>query len=614
MRIPDATPLDPTQRQRLATAFESLSREQLFWLSGFLAGQLSAAPAHETAAAAAVAAPPAARPRQLTVLYGTESGNSEGLAMEAKRRAEQQGLKPTLWNMADIEPNKLAGTEDLLVIVSTWGEGDPPSPIEDFHGKFMSDTAPRLEGTRFSVLALGDTSYEHFCKIGKDYDKRLAELGAERIHPRTDCDVDFEEPFVKWIDGALAELMAASAPSPAAVASNGSSVNMAAGLTTAATAVEPLRYDKKNPFPSRLKEKVLLNGRGSTKETYHYEFDLEGSGLQYIPGDSLALTPRNDPKMVELILGATGLNPDAKVSAPDGDEVPLHEALLKHYDITGASTAFLKKWNALAKNDDLSAFLEPDRKEALKDLLWGRQIIDMIEAFPVEGLTAAVFTGALRKLPPRLYSIASSQKAHPDEVHLTVATVRYHTHGRQRGGVASTFLADHLGVGEATPVFIHTNKNFRLPEDPATPIIMVGPGTGIAPFRAFIEERAATGATGKNWLFFGDQRFLYDFLYQTEWQDYKKRGLLERIDLAFSRDQAHKVYVQHRITEQGADLYRWLMDGAYFYVCGDASRMAGDVHNALLQVAQTFGGHGPDSAEDWLKQLKKEKRYQRDVY
>lgn len=584
----------PTQQEIL----EALSTEQWFWIHGYATARLGA-----SVPESAVAEPGFSR--ELTVLYGTESGNCESLAERAVAKATESGFAPRAVNMADVTPEALSGMENLLVIVSTWGEGDPPSAAETFHKSFMSKRVD-LSRTRFSVCGLGDTSYANFCQTGKEFDSRLDQLGARRVHSRVDCDVDFEEPFARWITTALASLKAFDAVGeldPASIATSPGPVN--------APAVE---YGKKNPFPSALKDRVLLNGRGSAKETFHYEFDLVGSSFTYEPGDALAVVPSNHPEMVDQIIRVGKFDPATLVPAAGGEEKPLRDALLTDYDITSASAAFLRKLNEFVGNDELGRLLAPEQKDELKSFLWGRQIIDIIELFCNRKFSPKDFVGILRKLPPRLYSIASSLKAHPDEVHLTVATVRYSTYGRNRLGVASAFLAERVDLGQTVPVYLHHNKNFRLPEDPATPVIMVGPGTGIAPFRAFVEDRAAVGATGKNWLFFGDQHFLYDFLYQLEWQSWLKKGLLERLDLAFSRDQQQKIYVQHRMLENGRQIWEWLDNGAHFYVCGDASRMANDVHQALLEIARSEGGLSEDGAADWIAGLKKAKRYQRDVY
>ena len=373
-------------------------------------------------------------------------------------------------------------------------------------------------------------------------------------------------------------------------------------------------YSKKNPFPSTLKQRRLLNKPGSTKEVQHLELCLTGSGLEYRPGDSLAIIPTNSDRLVADVMEAGGLDADVPVELANGNSAPLGQALKNEFDVSGLTKSVLKKYNQFAQSDKIEALLDPENAAGLKEYLWGREVVDLLSDFPVAGMTAGDFCSVLRKITPRLYSIASSPLAHPGEVHLTIAVLRYHSHGRDREGVCSTYAAERVGVGETMPVFLHHDKHFKLPEDGNTPIIMVGPGTGIAPFRAFVEERAATGADGRSWLFFGDRNRETDFLYGEELERYHADGKLTRIDLAFSRDQEEKVYVQHRMLENGAELYAWLNDGAMFYVCGDASRMAGDVHEALITIAEREGGQSREAAEAWLKQLQDDRRYLRDVY
>jgi sulfite reductase (NADPH) flavoprotein alpha-component len=538
------------------------------------------------------------------VLYGTESGNAESLADQTAKAAKSHGFKAKAVNMADIKVNKLKDVENLLVIVSTWGEGDPPETAVDFYEAFMADQAPKLENTRFSVLGLGDTSYEEFCKMGKDFDARLEALGAKRIHARQDCDVDYDDDFTAWHVSALKALEVLATPdTPTAAA--------AVAAAPAPSAAAPVKYSRKNPFPAELKERVLLNGEGSAKETIHLEFDLEGSGLTYETGDALAVISRNAEDVVDGILAETGLDPESPVSLKDG-EFSLREALTSQLDVTALSKPVLTRYNEMAQSEKLDAIINDKTK--LSEYIVGRDVIDLVTEFPTDGLTADGLAAILRKLPPRLYSIASSPKAHPGEVHLTVGVVRYDSKGRERKGVCSTFLSDRIEEGQKAEVFVTPNKNFKLPKDPGTPVIMVGPGTGIAPFRAFIEERKATGAEGRNWLFFGDQHYLTDFLYQTEWQDYLADGVLTKLDLAFSRDQRNKIYVQDKMRENAAELFKWLEEGASFYVCGDASRMAHDVDLALHEIIAQQGGLSEEAAAEYVKKLKSDKRYLRDVY
>lgn len=585
--LPEHAPFTPDQRRVLESFLSGLEPVQASWLSGYLAA----------AATAPTVPPPTPTAGTLWVLFGTESGNSESLADRTVKEAKKRGFHATMKNMAETSPSELAAVGNLLVIVSTWGDGEPPETAEAFHHGLMTADLS-LKELRFSVCALGDTSYEKFCQTGKEVDARLQALGAQRVAGRQDCDVDYEEDFRGWLDRALTAL-APTTP----VAQN------------SATAAGPIiEFGKKNPFPSELIESVLLNGRGSIKQTLHLEFSLAGSGLSYEPGDVLAVVPRNATDVVQAVLAAAKLTGDEEIITKSSAHRRLADALREDLDITALSKAVLVKLAEASDSTELRSLLAEDAKERLKLYLHGREIVDAIEDFAPHGLPADVLAGIFRKLPPRLYSIASSPLAHPDEVHLTVAAVRYQAHGRQRKGVCSTYLADLVKPGDKVPVFVQPNKNFRLPADGATPVIMVGPGTGIAPFRAFVEHRAALGNTGKNWLFMGDQHYLYDFLYQLEWQDHLKSGVLSRLDVAFSRDQPEKIYVQHRIKERARELYAWLEEGAHFYVCGDASRMAHDVHEALLSIVQTEGSKSREAAEAYLEDLKKSKRYQRDVY
>jgi sulfite reductase (NADPH) flavoprotein alpha-component len=593
--VPQSAPLAPERVASLNSLLKGLPADHLLWIEGYISGLR----ARSGAAALAVAAPVSAP--ELTVLYGTESGNSESLADLTVKAAKGKGFKAKAVNMADITVAKLKDIQNLLVIVSTWGEGDPPETASDFYEAFMGDKAPKLPNTRFSVLGLGDTSYEEFCKMGKDFDARLEALGAQRIYDRVDCDVDFDDDFAKWHNGALAVLEAETKPATSSTAA------------APVAAASQVKYSRKNPYPSELTERVMLNGEGSAKETIHLEFKLEGSGLEYQTGDALAVVPHNAEDVVNSIIETTKLDPEAPVLIKE-KEVSLREALTRQLDVTAISLPVLKRYNEIVKDAKLAAMLDPAKKADLQAYLHGREIIDVLNDFPAKEITADALVGIMRKLPPRLYSIASSPKAHPGEVHLTVGVVRYDAHGRQRKGVCSTYLSDRISEGDKAEVFVTANKHFKIPADNDAPMIMVGPGTGIAPFRAFVEERKAIGAKGKNWLFFGDQHYLTDFLYQTEWQEYLADGVLTKLDLAFSRDQKEKVYVQDRMRESSAELYAWLEKGASFYVCGDASRMATDVDLALHEIIEKEGGKTTEDAAAYVKKLKTDKRYLRDVY
>ncbi len=587
--LPEHAPFNSDQRRALDSLLSTLNPVQAGWLSGFLAAP--GVPVTATTSVPALAG-------KLTVLYGTESGNSEALADRTVKAAKKRGFQAVMKNMSEIAPADLAKATNLLVIVSTWGDGEPPETAVSFCKEFMSSELS-LSNVRYSVCALGDTAYEKFCQIGKDFDARLEAYGATRISARQDCDVDYEDSYVSWLESSLSAFAPETAPAPA--------------FTTLA-AGSGVEFGKKNPFPAEAIDTVVLNGEGSAKETLHLEFSLAGSGLSYEPGDSLAVLPVNAPDVVKAIIQAAKLTGNEEVEVKNVGRKLLADALREDYDITAISRAVLTKLADTLNSAVLRGMLAEDAKEQLKAYSAGREIIDAILDFAPNGLSAEALTGIFRKLPVRLYSIASSPLAHADEVHLTVAAVRYETHNRPRKGVCSTYLADLVKPGDAVQVFVQPNKNFRLPADLSTPIIMVGPGTGVAPFRAFVEHRAALGGEGKNWLFFGDQHYTYDFLYQLEWQDFLKDGVLTRLDVAFSRDQPEKVYVQDRMIEQAEELYQWLEQGAHFYVCGDANRMAHDVHEALISVVENQAGISREAAEAYVEDLKKTKRYQRDVY
>ncbi|TRW91350.1 assimilatory sulfite reductase (NADPH) flavoprotein subunit [Candidatus Methylobacter oryzae] len=583
------TPLSNDQYRLLQQFIAALSPEQIAWAGGYLSG---------LAASNVAAAPSLNDSADITILVGSQTGNSDALAEQMHRLAAGRGLKTVIKKMGDYKFMQLKAEKKLLVIVSTYGEGEPPDNAKELFEHLFSKRAPSFPQMQFSVLGLGDSSYEFFCKTAADFDRRLEELGATRIYPRVDCDVDYESSAEAWMDAVLNELSvrAETKIEPA-------------GLPPSPAANTPA-YSRKNPFPAILLENIVLNGCGSLKETHHLELSLEGSGLTYEPGDVLGVYPTNAPDMVEVLLQALGFGGKEWVILDGGEDGFLYDALFRHYEITTITRPVMQKYALLANNPKLDQLLHDKRK--LNDYLHGREMIDLVADFPADYVSPQAFVKCLRQLPPRLYSIASSSKQHPGEVHITVAAVRYQAHGRDRKGVGSTFLADRINEDAAVPVYIDCNNNFKLPADPAAPIIMVGPGTGIAPFRAFVEEREAVGAPGKNWLFFGEQHFETDFLYQAEWLRYLKNGVLARMNVAFSRDQERKIYVQHLMGEHGKELYAWLQDGAYFYVCGDAKQMAHDVHSALVKIVAAE--IGADNAEGYVAELQKAKRYQRDVY
>jgi sulfite reductase (NADPH) flavoprotein alpha-component len=585
--------------------------EQRAWLNGFLAGLFSQVPGGSPAPQLNAAPPKAGEP--LLVLFGSQTGSAEGLAKKLAKESESRGFMPKLAALNDFESAGLATATKAVIISSTWGDGEPPDNAVNFWNWIKADAAPRLEHLNFAVLGLGDKNYSDFCGASKKFDDRLAALGARRLAPRGECDVDFEGPAKAWIDGLWDKLAEGRAGSPLPAAA-GNGTNGAHGVTRPTSEVNgaPKAYSKSNPFPAKLLKNVLLNKPGSGKEVRHYEIALNGSGLTYEAGDALGVVPVNCPELVDDVLEALKAKPDENVKFGD-NIMSLREALTHHFDVTKPSQEMLAAVAKAAPQSELAALLAPEKRDDLKKWLWGRHVIDLLELLPAPMLVAE-FIPLLKKLAPRLYSISSSPKAHPGEVHLTVGAVRYESHGRERKGVASTFLADRVGDTEFVKVFVQPSHGFKPPANGDLPMIMVGPGTGIAPFRAFLEERLATGAKGKNWLFFGDQKKDTDFLYDELLMDWQKSGFLTRLDLAFSRDQEKKIYVQDRMLENAAELWSWLEAGAHFYVCGDASRMAKDVGAALHKILETAGGKSADEAKAYVAKLKSDKRYQRDVY
>ncbi len=591
--IPETAPFTAEQRQ---------------WLNGFLAGLFSTGAAVETQAGSGRNAAPV---KTLLVLYGSQTGTAEGLAKKTAKEAAKCGFAAKLLCMEQHESVDLASAGNVLVITSTYGDGDPPDNAQAFWSYLSGENAPRLGAVHFAVLALGDTNYQAFCEFGKKCDARFEALGGRRIHARVDCDLDYEEPARAWTEAVLAAL--AALPEDSTRVSLAATSNAESIARNASPELES-GYSRKRPFPARLLANRLLNAPGSAKEVRHYEISLEGSGLEYEVGDALGVMPSNCPALVADLLTALGCDGEEAVPLPEGGETSLRLALAQHYDITKPSSELLKAVAEHSGDGEFQALLlDSSRRDDLKKWLWGREIIDVLAKATLP-FAPVDFVVLLKKLQPRLYSISSSPKAHPGEVHLTVAAVRYEAHGRSRKGVCSTFLADRAGENGKAPVFVQTSHGFRLPGDGTVPLIMVGPGTGIAPFRAFLEERQASGAQGRNWLFFGDQKRETDYLYREELEAMSTGGHLSRLDLAFSRDQAEKIYVQTRMLEAAAELWAWLEQGAHFYVCGDAGRMAKDVDAALHQVAETAGRLSKEKAAEYIAAMRTAKRYQRDVY
>jgi sulfite reductase (NADPH) flavoprotein alpha-component len=580
--LPRSAPFADDDLATLNRILGGASPVQRAWLAGFLAGL----DAGTEAPAQPVAPPRASEP--LTILFASESGNSEKLANDVAKLARKSGFKPKVVDFADLNVADLPKAKHLVVIAATWGEGEPPGRAANGYADLMGPNAPRLEGVDFGVLALGDTAYVEFCAVGKALDARLAELGAARAVERADLDLDFEKAAAAWIKGAV-ETLAPAAPEPQAG-------NVVAVDFAGRTGAEPSR----DPVTAEVTEHVNLNSSRSDKETIHLALSFEDGAPAYEPGDSLELYPENDPELVEHLLKAAGLQADDA----------LRRTLIAERDITTLSATTIERFVKATGHVEARRLLESGEARAWIE---GRHLVDLLETYPA-ALSAEHLGEIMRPLPPRAYSIASSRKEVEDEAHLLIAAVRYASHGRARTGVASTHIADRIRNGAKLKVRLKPNKHFRLPADPATDIIMVGPGTGVAPFRAFVQERRAIGASGRSWLFFGDRRFTHDFLYQLEWQEALEDGSLSRIDLAFSRDQPEKIYVQDRIRARSRELVDWLEGGAAFYVCGDAKAMAKDVRSALVTAYADVKALAPDAAEDAVRKLERDKRYLTDVY
>ncbi|MGI2914062.1 assimilatory sulfite reductase (NADPH) flavoprotein subunit [Vibrio alginolyticus] len=599
---PIASPLNDQQISSLQQTVSELSSQQLAWVSGYFWGlaqnQPNTAVTPIAQATAAVSAKPAGK---LSIIFASQTGNAKGVAEALEQEAKAEGIAVELFDASDYKGKNLAKETHVIIVASTNGEGEAPDNAIELHEFLQSKKAPKLPNLQYGVIALGDSSYEFFCQTGKDFDTYLSKLGATPFIERLDCDVDYEAPATEWRKNALDKVKdTLSSGSEADV------VQLPVGQ--AATAHSP--YNKQSPYTATLLTSQKITGRDSGKDVRHIEIDLEGSGLTYQPGDALGVWFENSSELANAILGKVGLSGVETVDV-DGESLSIHSALVSKYEITTSNPQLITKFAELSGSKKLQKLVED--KDKLREYSANTQIVDVLAEKKTK-LTADELIGLLRRLTPRLYSIASSQEEVDEEVHLTVALVEYEQNDEKRYGGASSFLAQRLEEGDEVKVFVEHNNNFKLPEDDSTPIIMVGPGTGIAPFRSFIQERENRDAEGKNWLFFGDRTFTQDFLYQVEWQKYLKSGVLSRLDVAFSRDQVEKVYVQHRILENAAQVWQWIQEGAYIYVCGDATRMAKDVHDALVIVAEQEGKMPRDDAEQFINDLRKAKRYQRDVY
>lgn len=602
------SPFDQEQAAQLNQIFQTLTAEQQIWLTGYLTAQQGSV-AQTTEAPQQVAEyvlnneseSQTNNDRHITVVYGSETGNAQSLAEIFADRLVEHNYTVKLTAMDEIKQKEFKKVEDLFVITATHGEGDPPDNALTFHEFIHSRKAPKLENVRFSVLALGDESYEYFCQTGKDFDAKLLELGAERLADRQDCDLDFDDLAEKWMNKNIEILNQSTG--------HGSTVTS----TETVQSAKEKRYSKSNPYQAEVLENINLNGRGSNKEVRHVELLLDNYGESFEPGDCVVVLPQNEPEIVTLLIETLGWDKDIEIPInDDGDTLPLEKALTEHFEITKLTKPLLQKAAELFGNTELLSQI--DNAEWIQQYVDGRDVIDLLTEFPTSELKPETFYKLLRKLPAREYSIASSYEATPDEVHITVGAVRYEAHERTRKGVCSVQLAERIQPGDTLPIYLKKNPNFKFPFDEETPVIMIGPGTGVAPFRSYMQEREELGLSGNTWLFFGEQYFTTDFLYQTEWQAWLKDETLAKLDLAFSRDTEEKVYVQHRIAQQSELFYEWLQDGAAIYVCGDEKHMAKDVHDTIRSVIEQEGDMSEADAEAYLTQMKQEKRYQRDVY
>ncbi|QUJ67752.1 assimilatory sulfite reductase (NADPH) flavoprotein subunit [Photobacterium sp. GJ3] len=597
-----ASPLNDQQIGQLQQAVAELSPQQMAWISGYFWGLSQTQAAGQQPAgqpAVAVAAKPAGK---LTIIYASQTGNAKGVAQALKDEAVASGMQAEVFAAGDYKGKNLAKETHVVFVASTHGEGEAPDDAIELHEFLQSKRAPKLPNLNYAVLGLGDSSYEFFCQTAKDFDSYLSKLGAKAFIERIDCDVDYDAPAAEWrskaLDSIKGELLGGS---------QADVVQLPVGQSAAAAVSQ---YNKQNPYAAELLVSQKITGRDSGKDVRHVEIDLGESGLTYQPGDALGVWYDNDPALAAALAAKVGLTGEESVDV-DGASMNLKDALISQYEITAANPQLVTKFAELSGSKKLQKLVED--KDKLREYAANTQVIDVFAEKKTQ-LSAEQLQGLLRRLTPRLYSIASSQEEVGEEVHLTVGLVEYQQGDEPRFGGASGFLAHRAEEGANVRVFVEENKNFKLPSDDNTPVIMIGPGTGIAPFRSFIQERENRDAEGKNWLFFGDRTFTDDFLYQVEWQKYLKDGVLTRLDVAFSRDQAEKVYVQHRILENAAEVWQWLQEGAHLYVCGDANRMAKDVHDALITVVEQQGGKSREDAELYLNDLRKAKRYQKDVY
>lgn len=580
--------------------------EQRAYLNGLLAGFFST-----TTTAPLVDPPPSLK---IAVLYASQSGTAEGLARKVTKELKAKGHIASLISLEGYTPASLAEERYAVIIASTYGEGDAPDAMQPFYEQLCLEHFPKYGDLSYAVLALGDSNYEKFCKFGIDLDAKLASLGGIRICDRVDCDVDVEEPFGRWKTTLFSRFDDIVAARPARNAPSSSQVKSPSVVEETSNSAAAPVHTRSNPFLAPVLDKRPLTRDISSKLTLHMAFSINGSAVEYEAGDACGIIPQNDLHLVEEILHTLNFSAHAPVQLPTSGATTLLDALLNHLQLTRLTRKMVEAYATIGQCQTLFGLLIPEQQSHLEKYTYDRGLIDLLHDYPGVLHDPADLVAMLPKLAPRLYSISSSPKAHAGEIHTTVAVVRYRSHNRERGGVCSTLLSDRTSLGDALPIYIQPNKKFRLPRSSDAPVIMIGPGTGIAPFRAFLHERRALGAKGRNWLFFGERSATTDFLYREELQPMLTDGHLVRLDTAFSRDQEHKVYVQDRMLEQSAELWKWLQEGASLYVCGDASRMAKDVDTTLHTIVEKRGNFSHEAAQEYVQHLKDKHRYHRDVY
>ncbi|TLU76355.1 assimilatory sulfite reductase (NADPH) flavoprotein subunit [Mannheimia varigena] len=587
-------PLSPD----LEHLIQGLDNLQLAWLSGYAWAKAKGG-SNDFTVPVQNQTSEVAKALKVTVLSASQTGNAKLVANKLTETLNTAGVTAVHHSLSNYKAKNISDEDIVILVTSTQGDGEPPEEGVVLYKFLNGKKAPKLDRLQFAVLGLGDSSYPNFCQAGKDFDSQLAKLGASRLLDRTDADLEFQTTTDSWIEHLTAVLKEKLTQKSVAITSS-----------TQKTAVVSSKFMKENPFPATLLTNQRITDSTAQKDVRHLEFDLSGSNLTYQAGDALGVWFDNDPELVQAFLNAVGLNGEEEVIVAEQTR-SLRSALLTYLDLTKASLPFVKSYAEFANNPELTDIVADNDKVA--NLIATRAIIDIIEQYPTT-LKAEQLVSLLRPLTPRLYSISSSQSEVGDEVHLSVGVVRFEHNGKVRSGAASSYLADRVEEDGTVRVFVEHNDNFRLPQDNSKPIIMIGSGTGIAPYRAFLQQRANDDASGQNWLIFGNQHFTKDFLYQTEWQQFKKDGYLHKYSFAWSRDQAEKIYVQDKIRENAEAIWAWLQEGAYVYVCGDATRMAKDVEQALLDVIEQQGKFSRDDAEEYLSELAEAKRYQRDIY